>query len=114
GSGAPPAGSPPALPSARAASLLPRQAEPALRDDGALDLVGAATEALHRRGGVEPLEAAGERRRRVVGRELAGEPEDLHADRGVRRTKPISSSSMRRIIPTEPIMMRSKSSAIMA
>ncbi len=34
--------------------------------------------------------------------------------RRVRRTKAISSSSMRRIIPTEPIMMRSKSSAIMA
>src|SRR5438132_9190848 len=67
--------------------LLPRQAEPALRDDGALDLVGAAPEALHRRGGVEPLAAAGERRRRLVGRELAGQPEHLHADRGEMRVQ---------------------------
>ena len=46
----------------------------------ALDLVRAAAEALHRRDRVEPLQAAVQRRRRLVGRELSREPEDLHAD----------------------------------
>src|SRR5262249_57792094 len=51
-------------------------AEPALGDDEALHLVRAAAEALHRGDGVEPLEAAMQRRRLAVGRELTRQAAD--------------------------------------
>src|SRR5262249_11172188 len=60
--------------------LLAWQTEPPLGDDHALDLVGSATEALHRGDGVQPLEAAVQRGGGIVGGELTVQAEDVQSD----------------------------------